>query len=87
MTILGCDTKASLNLTECFNPFDTEAIPDCRLLDNFSNYISFHSYNCLSLSSYKLYLYFLDYLCFEASFSFSTLIVITDASALPTMNI
>ena len=35
-----------LNLTKYFNFFDTEVIPDCRLLNSFSNCIFFYSYNC-----------------------------------------
>jgi len=34
-----------LNLTEYFNSFDTKAIPDYRLLDNFPDHISFHPCN------------------------------------------
>jgi len=81
------DTEVSLlNLTEYFNLFDTEAIPDCRLLDSFFDCISFHLCNCSSLKNCIDYLESLDYLCLEASFFSSTLIIVTDVSAIPPRN-
>ena len=78
------DTKVSLlNLTECFNPLHAEAIPGCRLLNSFSDHISFYPCNCSSLRDYKTHLQFLDHLCLEASSSPSTLVVITDTSVIP----
>ena len=75
------DTEVSLlNLTECFNPLHAEATPGFRLLDSFSNYISFHPCNCSSLRDCKTHLQSLDHLCLEASSSSSTLVVVTDAS-------
>ena len=69
------DTVASLlNLTEYFN---TEATPGCRLFDNFTDHIFFHS---CSLNGYKSYLASL-----EASSS-STLIVITDTNTISPRN-
>ena len=72
-----------LNLTEYFNFFDTKTILDCILHNNFSDHISFHPYNCSSLSGHKFYLESFDYLYLEVSFSFSILIVITNKSAIP----
>ena len=84
---LFLDTKTLfLNLTKYFNFFNTKAILGCRWLDNFSNHIFFHPCNHSSLSSYKSYLEFLDYLYLKVS-SFSTLIVITDTSTIPSRNI
>ena len=78
------DTEASLlNLIECFDPLHAEAIPGCRLLDSFPNRISFHPCNRSSLSDCKTHLQSLDRLCLEASFSSSTLVVVTDASVIP----
>ena len=78
------DTEASLlNLIECFDPLHAEAIPGCRLLDSFPNRISFHPCNRSSLSDCNTHLQSLDWLCFEASFSSSTLVVVTDASVIP----
>ena len=75
------DTEASLlSFTECFNPLDAEAMSGGRLLDSFPNYISFHLYNCIT------YLESLDCLCLEASSSSSTLVVVTDVSAIPPRN-
>jgi len=81
------DTEASLlNLTECFNPFDAEATPGYRLLNSFSEHISFHLCNCSSLNNCNTHLESLDHLCLEASSSSSTLVVVTDASAIPPRN-
>ena len=78
------NTEASLlNFTECFNLLYTEAIPGCRLLDSFPNYISFYPCNCSSLRDCKTHLQSLDCLCLEASSSPSTLVVVTDASVIP----
>ena len=75
------NTEVSLlNFTEYFNLFDTEAIPDCRLLDSFFDRISFHLCNCSSLKNC------IDYLCLEASSFSSTLIIVTDACAIPPRN-
>ena len=77
------DTEVSLlNLTECFDPIHTEAIPGYRLLDSFPDCIFFHPCNCSSLRDCKTHLQFLDYLCLEASFFPSTLVVVTDASVI-----
>ena len=78
------DTEASLlNLIECFDPLYAEATPGCRLLDSFPDRVFFHPCNHSSLRDCKSYLQSLDCLCFEASFSSSTLIVVTDASVIP----
>ena len=78
------NTEVSLlNLTECFNSLHAEAIPGCRLLDSFPNRISFYSCNCSSLRNCKTHLQSLDRLCLEASSSPSTLVVVTDASVIP----
>ena len=78
------NTEASLlNFTECFNLLYTEAIPGCRLLDSFPNYISFYPCNCSSLRDCKTHLQSFDRLCLEASSSSSTLVVVTDASVIP----
>ena len=81
------DTEVSLlNLTEYFNLFDTKVIPGCRLLDSFPDHISFHLYNCSSLNNCIVYLESLDYFCLEV-FSFSsTLIIVTDPSAISPKN-
>ena len=81
------DTEASLlNLTERFNPLDAEATPGCRLLDSFPDRISFHPCNRSSLKDRNTHLESLDRLCLEASSSSSTLVVVTDASAIPPRN-
>ena len=78
------DTEASLlNLTECFDPLHAEATPDYRLLDSFPDRISFHPCNRSSLRDCKTHLQSLDRLCLEASSSSSTLVVVTDASVIP----
>ena len=77
-------TEASLlNLIECFDPLHAEATPGCRLLDSFPDRISFHPCNCSSLRDCKTHLQSLDQLCLEASSSSSTLVVVTDASVIP----
>ena len=77
------DTEVSLlNLTEHFKLLDTEATPDCRLLDSFPECISFYLCNCLSLNNCNAYLESLDCLCFEAFSSCSTLVIVTDTSAI-----
>ena len=77
------NTKASLlNLIECFNLLDTETTLGYRLLDNFLDHISFYPYNCSSFSNCKTHLQSLDYLCLEAFSSFSTFIVVTNASVI-----
>jgi len=82
------DTEALLlNLTEHFNPFNAKAIPGYRLLDNFPDFIPFHSCNHSSLNSYIFHLRSLDYLCLKASSSSSTLIVVTDTSFISPRNI
>ena len=81
---LHLDTEASLlNLTECFNPFDAETTSDCRLLNNFSDCISFHPYNYSSFGGHKSHLESLDCLCLKTSSFSSTPIVVIDASAIP----
>ena len=75
-----------LNLTKYFNLFNAKGTPDCRLLNSFPNCISFYYCNCSSLNDHTAYLESLDYLCFEAFFSFPTLIVVTDASAISIRN-
>ena len=78
------DTEASLlNLTECFNSLYAEATPGCRLFDSFPDRISFHPCNRSSLRDCKSHLQSLDQLCLEASSSSSTLVVVTDASVIP----
>ena len=82
------DTEASLlNLTECFNPLHAEAILGCRLLDCFSDCISFYHCNHSSLRDCKTHLQSLDCLCLEASSSSSTLVVVTDASIIPSRHL
>ena len=76
-----------LNFTKYFNLFDTKANLGCRLLDSFPDCIFFHSCNHPSCNNCTAYLKSLDYLCFQASFSFSTLVVITNASAILSRNI
>ena len=81
------DTEASLlNLTKCFDPLHAEATPGCRLLDSFPDHISFHPCNHSSLRDCKTHLQSLDQLCLEAFSSSSTLVVVTDASAIPPRN-
>jgi len=64
------DTEASLlNLTKCFDLLHAEITLGCRLLDSFSDYISFHLCNHSSLRDCKTHLQFLDHFCLEA-FSF-----------------
>ena len=78
------DTEAFLlNLTECFDPLHAEATPGCRLLDSFPDHISFHPCNRSRLRDCKTHLQSLDQLCLEASSSSSTLVVVTDASVIP----
>ena len=78
------DTEALLlSLTECFNSLDAEATPGCRLLDSFPECISFYPCNHSSLNSCNTYLESLDCLCLEASSSPTTLVVVTDASVIP----
>ena len=78
------DTELSLlNLTKHFNLFDTKAILGYRLLDSFSDHISFHPCNFSSLNICIVYLESLDYLCLEVASSSSTLVVITNASIIP----
>ena len=82
------DTEAFLlNLTECFDPLHAEATPGCRLLDSFPDRISFHPCNRSSLRDCKTHLQSLDRLCLEASSSSSTLVVVTDASIIPSRHI
>ena len=51
------DTEASLlNLTECFDSLHVEATPGCKLVDSFSDRVSFHPYNCSSLRDCKTHL-------------------------------
>ena len=77
------DTELSLlNLTKHFNLFDTKAILGYRLLDSFSNHISFHPCNFSSLNNCIAYLESLDYLCLEVASSSSTLVVITNVSVI-----
>ena len=77
------DTKASLlNLTECFSLLHPEMCPGHRLLDNFSDHISFHPCDRSKESFRKLYLEALDHLCQQASTDSSTLVVVTDASVI-----
>ena len=78
------DTEASLlNHTECFDSLHAEATLGCRLLDSFPDRISFHPCNRSSLRDCKTHLQSLDQLCLEASSSPSTLVVVTDASVIP----
>ena len=78
------DTEASLlSLTECFNPLDAKTTPGCRLLDSFTNHISFYPCNRSSLNNRNTHLESLDHLCLEASSSPSTLVVATDTSVIP----
>jgi Endonuclease/Exonuclease/phosphatase family./Reverse transcriptase (RNA-dependent DNA polymerase). len=81
------DTEASLlNLTERFSPLHDEARPGCRLLDSFPDSISFHACDRSSLDARKAHLASLDNICQEASSDSTTLIVVTDASAIPPRN-
>jgi len=75
-----------LSLTECFNPLDVETTLGCRLLDSFPECISFYSCNFPSLNDHNAHLESLDHLYLEASSSSSTLVVVTDASAIPPRN-
>ena len=81
------NTKALLlNLTKCFNIFDTKVIPNHRLLDSFLDYTSFHSCNYSSLNNSTDFLKSLDYLCHKVASSFSIFVVVTDISAIPSRN-
>ena len=71
MVSIGFPIREALNFT------------GCRLLDSFPNCISFHPCNFSSLRDYKTHLQSLDYLYLEASSSPSTLMVVTDASVIP----
>ena len=53
------------------------------MLDSFPDRISFHPCNRSSLRDCKSHLQSLDHLCLEASSSSSTLVVVTDASVIP----
>jgi len=79
------DTEVSLlNLIEHFDPLHSEACPGCRLLDNFSDRVSFHPCNCSKKSTIKAHFQALDH---KASTDPSTLVVVTDASVIPPRNI
>jgi len=79
------DTEVSLlNLIEHFDPLHSEACPGCRLLDNFSDCVSFHPCNCSKKSTIKAHFQALDH---KASTDPSTLVVVTDASVIPPRNI
>ena len=81
------DTEASLlSLTEHFNPLDAEVTPGCGLLDSFPDCILFHLCNHSSLNDHNTHLEFFDCLCLEASSSSSTLVVVTNASAISSRN-
>ena len=75
-------TYQSLDST-IFDSLHAEATLDCRLLDSFPDCISFHPCNHSSLRDCKTHLQSLDRLCLEASSSPSTLVVVTDASVIP----
>ena len=82
------DTKMSLlSLTKHFNPLDAETTPDYRLLNSFPECISFYPCNCSSLNDHNAHLESLDCLCLETSSFSSTLVVVTDASAIPPRSI
>ena len=81
------NTEASLlNLTECFSSLDSEMRLEYRLLDNFSDCVSFHLCNYSKESFCTSYLRALDRLHHEASFDPSTLVVVTDASVISPRN-
>ena len=86
-TCLKGDIEALLlNLTECFNLFDAKAISGCRLFHNFLDYIFFFLCNCSSLSDHKSYLKFFDHVYLRAFSFFSTLIIVTNVSAILSRN-
>ena len=81
------DTEALLfNLTECFDSLHSEIRPGCRLLNNFSDHISFHPCDHSNGCTRKLQFDALDCLCHEASFNLLTLVVATDASVISPRN-
>ena len=81
------DTEtALLNLTERFSPLNSEMRPEYRLLDNFSDCVSFHPCDHSKESFRTSHLRALDRLCHEAFSDPSTLIVATDASVIPPRN-
>ena len=58
------DTEAALlNLTERFSPLHPEMYPGHRLLDSFSNHISFHPCDRSKESFCRLHLEALDRFC------------------------
>ena len=75
------------NLIECFDLFHFKAYPGYRLLDNFSDCISFYSCNCFKGSTIKAYFQALDCLCYGASTDPSILVIVTDASVILSRNI
>jgi len=82
------DTEVSLlNLTEHFDPLYSEACPGYRLLNNFSDCVSFYPCDCSKKSTIKVHFQALDYLQHKASTDPSTLVVVTDASVIPPRNI
>ena len=76
-----------LNLTEHFDPLYSEACPGYRLLNNFSDCVSFYPCDCSKKSTIKVHFQALDYLQHKASTDPSTLVVVTDASVIPPRNI
>ena len=82
------NTEVSLlNLTKCFNSLDAEAILYYRLIDSFPNHISFYYCNCSSLNNCIAYLESLNHLCLKGVSFPSTLIVVTNVSAILPRNI
>jgi len=81
------DTEVSLlNLTECFDSLYSEIHPGCRLLDNFSDHVSFYPCDCSNGCTHKLQFDALDQLCHKAFSDLSILVVATDASVIPPRN-
>jgi len=81
------DTETSLlNLIEHFYSRHSEIRPECRLLDNFPDHVSFHPCDRSNGCTRKLQFDTLDRLCHKASSDPSTLVVATDTSVIPPRN-
>ena len=82
------DTKMSfLNLIECFNLLYSEICLGCKLLDNFSDYVSFHLYDCSNRCTHKVYFNALDCLCHKTFFDLLTLVLLVTTSVISPRNI
>ena len=67
------------SLTVISSSYQSEAHPGCRLLDNFSDCVSFHPCDHSKGSTIKAHFQALDHLHYKASTNPSTLVVVADA--------